>query len=148
KKSKGKGRKKRVPVIFAACSVVVVIAVVFLSQGNGTGGAWLADTLRAIVGPQVTAQVESWYLSITNTSSQLQYQASGNKVSAPWKTAKVNLSPTPTPPPQAKLIPMQMLSMTPLINPPLQGEGSWTVMDQAPGKYGYLPLDAKSFIRP
>jgi hypothetical protein len=145
---KKKSRKKRVPLWFAVCSVIVVLAVVLFSQGNGTGGAWLADTLRAIVGPTITAQVESWYLGLTNTSTQVQYQLSNKKVAAPWKVAKTVASPTPTRPAWATLLPMTLKPMTPLISPALSGEGSWTMLDQAPGKYSYLPLDAKSFIRP
>src|SRR5690349_21166187 len=72
-KNKQKTRKKRLPLWLAVCSVITIIAVVFVSQGNGTTGAELADTLRAIVGPTITAQVESWYLGLSNTSSQVQY---------------------------------------------------------------------------
>lgn len=147
-KGKKKARKKRVPVLFAVCSIIVILAVVFFSQGNGTGGAWLADTLRAIVGPTITAQVESWYLGLTNTATQVQYQYSNKKVNAPWKVAQATPSPSPTRPAWSTLLPMTLTPMTPLINPALPGEGSWTVIDQAPGKYSYLPLDAKSYIRP
>jgi hypothetical protein len=35
-----------------------------------------------------------------------------------------------------------------LISPALSGEGTWTTLDQAPKPYNYLPLDAKSYIRP
>jgi len=43
---------------------------------------------------------------------------------------------------------MQLLSMDPVVSPALDGEGIWTVQDQAPAPYDYLPLDAKAFIRP
>src|SRR5205823_6178243 len=39
-------RKKRLPLWFAICSVITVLVLVFLSQGNGSVGAWMADTLR------------------------------------------------------------------------------------------------------
>jgi hypothetical protein len=140
----GKARKrKRAPLWFAIASVITAITVVILMSGNGSGGAWMADTIRAIAGPVAAAQVESWYLGLTNTASKLQ----NKKVIAPWKQGALP-SPTPTPPAKAVLFPMQMTSMTPLISPALPGEGQWSVLEQAPGKYSYLPLDAKSYIRP
>lgn len=145
-KGKKKSRKKRVPVWFAVCSLIVVLTVVLFSQGNGEGGAWLADVLRAVVGPAATAQVESWYLGISNTATRLQYQLGNKIVNAPWKTAQA--TPLPTHPAWSTLSPMTLTPMTPLMSPAIPGEGSWTVIDQAPGKYSYLPLDAKSFIRP
>src|SRR5205807_5526843 len=54
--------KNRLSVLFAFCCTITIIVVVFMSQGNGIAGAWMADTLRAAVGPTITAQVESWYL--------------------------------------------------------------------------------------
>ncbi len=139
-------RKKKLSRWFAICSVITVLAVVFLSQGNGEGGASLADTMRAVIGPTATAQIESWYLSLTNMASQLQYQLSDKKVAAPWK---VSPGPTlPTPPPKAVFMPMQLTPMSPLISPGLPGEGSWTTLSQAPTPYSYLPLDARAFIRP
>src|SRR5581483_4398992 len=139
-------RKKKLPRWFAICSIITVLAVLFLSQGNGEAGAWMADTMRALLGPTATAQIESWYLSLTNMGSQLQYQLSDKKVAAPWN---VSSGPTlPPPPPKAVFMPMQLTSMNPLISPALPGEGSWTTLSQAPVPYSYLPLDARAFIRP
>jgi hypothetical protein len=145
-KYKPKTRKKRLPLWLAVCSVLTVIAVVFVSQGNGTFGAEMADTLRAIVGPTITAQVESWYLSLSNTSSQVQYQLSNKKVAAPWQVASV--TPIATRPAHSTMAPMTLTPMSPTISPALPGEGAWTVLSNAPAPHNYLPLDAKAFIRP
>ncbi|HEU5227547.1 MAG TPA: phosphodiester glycosidase family protein, partial [Ktedonobacteraceae bacterium] len=139
-------RKKRVPRWFAVCSIIAVLAVIFLSQGNGATGAWMADTLRAIIGPTATAQIESWYLGLNNMASQWQYQLSDKKVTAPWNGAVS--TPLPTPPPKATLAPMLLTPMKPLISPALPGEGRWATLSQAPAPYNYLPLDARAFIRP
>ncbi|WP_211221250.1 hypothetical protein [Ktedonobacter racemifer] len=147
-KRKSKSRKKRVPLWFAMCSIVAILVVVFVSQGNGSGGAWLADTLRAVAGPTITARAESWYLNFMNTASQVQYQMGNKKVSAPWSGAQVTPSPSPTRPAWSTLSPMTLTSMTPLVSPALTGEGTWTTLDQAPRPYNYLPLDAKAYIRP
>src|SRR5579884_2511502 len=145
-KNTQKARKKRLPLWLAVCSIITIIAVVFVSQGNGTIGAEMADTLRSIVGPTITAQVESWYLGLSNTSSQVQYQLSNKKVVAPWKVASV--TPVATQPAHTTMTPMTLTSMTPAISPALPGEGTWTVLSSAPTPYSYLPLDAKAFIRP
>lgn len=145
-KNKQKTRKKRLSLWFAVCSIITIIAVVFFSQGNSTFGAEMADTLRAIVGPTITAEVESWYLGFSNTSSQVQYQLSNKKVVAPWKVATV--TPMATQPAHTTMDPMTLTPMTPAISPALPGEGTWTVLSNAPAPYSYLPLDAKAYIRP
>src|SRR2546421_870523 len=81
KQQKAHGKRWQRWVLIVA--VLPIIAVVFASQGNGEAGAWTADTLRAILGPTMTAQIESWYLGITNTTRQVQYQLSNKQVAAP-----------------------------------------------------------------
>src|SRR5205807_741938 len=152
KQKQQKPHKKKLSVLFAFCCIITITATLFMSQGNGIAGAWMADTLRGLAGPTITAQVESWYLGLTNTASQMQYQLGNKQVNTPWKVAtKVPLStptPLPTPPAWSTLSPMPLLSMAPLVSPALDGEGIWAVQDQAPAPYDYLPLDAKAFIRP
>jgi Phosphodiester glycosidase len=149
-----KSHKKRLSILFLICSIITIIAVVFLGQGNGVAGAWMADNLRAFAGPTITAQIESWYLGLSNTASQLQYQFGNTQVNSPWKVGKKEpnprLSPVPssTPPAWSTLSPMPLTPMTPLVSPALAGEGVWSVQDNAPAPYDYLPLDAKAFIRP
>jgi hypothetical protein len=153
KRKRHKLRKNRLGVLFAFCSIITIIAIIFTSQGNGVAGAWMADNLRALAGPTITAQIESWYLGLSNTASQMQYQLGNKQVKTPWKVAKAQ-HPTPspiplsTPPAWSILSPMSLPSMTPLVYPALAGEGVWSTQDNAPGLYNYLPLDAKAFIRP
>ncbi len=148
KKQKGKkSRGKRIRRLLIVVSMLTIIAVVFFSQGNGAAGAWLADTMRAVLGPTLTAQVESWYLGLSDTTHNIQYQLGGQHVDAPWSVG--TLAPTPVPPPTwSTLKPMPLGRMAPLVSPAIAGEGVWSAQEQAPAPYNYLPLDAKAFIRP
>jgi hypothetical protein len=143
-----KARKKRLPLWFAICSVITVFAVVFVTQGNGSVGAWMADSLRAVVGPTATAQIESWYLTLSNTSTQVQYKLGNKKVTAPWKVAAAIPSPVMTSPAASRLIPMTLTAMQPVVTPALPGEGTWTTLRNAPAPYNYLPQTARAYIRP
>jgi len=147
-KKQQKPRRKQVGIAFATLSILTVLVVVFMIQGNGTTGAWLADTLRATIGPTATAQIESWYLNLTNTTTQLQYQLGNKQVNSPWATASMTPTATPTPPPKATVSPMTLTPIQPLISPALPSEGTWMTLNNAPAPYNYLPLDARSFIRP
>jgi hypothetical protein len=148
-KKRPKTLKKRVPIWAAVISVILVIMIV-MTQGNGTVGAWAADTFRSIAGPVVTAQIEAWYLNAQNQVQRWQFQASGQHVASPFQaTPKTGRpTPTPTPPPQATLKPMPLTPMQSYVSPTLDGEGTWNVLEQAPKPYNYLPLDARAFIRP
>jgi hypothetical protein len=46
------------------------------------------------------------------------------------------------------LQPMRLSSIPPIITPALPGEGVWTTLRNAPGRYSYLPLAARAYIRP
>lgn len=140
-------RRKRLRRLLIVVSILTIIVVVFFSQGNGAGGAWLADTMRAVLGPTITAQVESWYLGLSDTTHNIQYQLGGQHVNAPWSVG--TLPPTPVPPPTwSTLKPMSLTRITPMVTPAIAGEGIWYPQEQAPAPYNYLPLDAKAFIRP
>jgi len=141
-------RKKRLPLWFAVCSVITVLVVVLMTQGNGSVGAWMADTLRSMVGPTATAQIESWYLTLSNTSTQVQYKLGNKKVTAPWKVTNVTPSPVATSQAQTQLTPMTLTAMRPIVTPALPGEGAWTILRNAPAPYGYLPQTARAYIRP
>lgn len=138
--------------LLVACCVMMLIAVLLFSQGNGGTGAWFADTFRAVLGPSVTAQIESWYLGFNDAIHQAQYQLNGKKVNAPWKVA-----PTPTihilpntlnHPGTPRVVAMNLSRIPSIITPAMDGEGSWIVQATAPSPYDYLPLGAKTFIRP
>jgi hypothetical protein len=45
-------------------------------------------------------------------------------------------------------MPMTLTSMSPAITPALPGEGTWAALSNAPAPYSYLPLDARTYIRP
>ena len=142
-------RKKGVRRWLLLVTILTVISVVLASQGNGAVGAWTADTLRTVFGPTVAAQIETWYLGISNTKQQIQYQLSNKQVAAPWAVGTVEPISTPPPhPKQALPVPMPLSSIKPIVSPAITGEGGWAVLDMAPKPYNYLPLDAKAFIRP
>ena len=88
-----KVRKKWVRRGVLVVTILTVIAVVFSSQGNGAVGAWTADTLRTVFGATVAAQIEGWYLGVSNTRQQLQYQLSNKQVAAPWKVGNGTTNP-------------------------------------------------------
>ncbi|HEY6408216.1 MAG TPA: phosphodiester glycosidase family protein, partial [Ktedonobacteraceae bacterium] len=150
KKPKGKmTRGKLLRRALVVCSILTIIAVVFMSQANGASGAGVADLLRSVFGPTITAQVESWYLGLSDTTHQVQYNLGGQQVEAPWTVGTVAPLPMPAIPPKAApLIPMPLGRITPMITPALNGECIWATQSIAPSPYGYLPLDAKAFIRP
>ncbi|QBD83778.1 hypothetical protein EPA93_44115 [Ktedonosporobacter rubrisoli] len=144
-------RKKVLGCLLSLCCVTALAAIVFFSQTNGQGGAWLADTLRSIAGPTITAQIESWYLGLSNTAQQAQYQLGNKQVAAPWKTSQkptVVATQLPEQHKQAPIEAMPMNTMQPVISPPIPGEGVWTPLSMAPAPYSYLPQDARAFIRP
>lgn len=150
KKAKGKmTRGKLVRRALVVFSVLTIIAVIFMSQANGAAGAGTADLLRGVVGPTITAQVESWYLGVSDTTHQVQYRIGGQHIEAPW-TVGTNVSlPAPMVPLKAApLSPMPLGRITPMVSPALNGEGVWSAQGIAPSPYGYLPLDARAFIRP
>src|SRR5260221_5364555 len=133
--------------LFVVCSIVAIIVEVYISQPKSGGGAWMADTMRAVLGPTTTAQIESWYLGLSDTTHQVQYNLSGQHVDAPWSVAAI--APTPVPPPTwSTLSAMPLGHISPMVSPGLSGEGVWFPQGSAPSPYNYLPLAAKTFIRP
>ena len=142
-------RGKKIRRAFVVLSILTIIAIVFMSQANGASGAWTADVFRSALGPTITAQVESWYLGFSDTTHQLQYNLSGQQVEAPWTVGTVTPMTTVTVPPKTVLLtPMPLSRITPIVSPALPGEGVWATQSMAPSPYGYLPLDARAFIRP
>ena len=131
---------------------LVLLAILLFTQANGTVGTWSADLLRNILGPQATAQIESWYLNVVDAGQRLEYRLSGQKPTAPWTPATT--SPTPgsrhtlngsaAPGPA----PMPLPAMTPMIQPSLPGEGVWTTQGLPLAPSGKPPLVAKTFLRP
>lgn len=142
-------RGKMMRRVLIVCSILTIIAVIFMSQANGASGAGTADLLRGIFGPTITAQVESWYLGLTDKTQQVQYNLSGHQVEAPWTVGTVAPLPTSVVPPKAvPLLPMPLGRIAQMVTPAINGEGVWATQGMAPAPYGYLPLDARAFIRP
>lgn len=131
------------------CSILTIIAVICMSQANGASGAGTADLLRGIFGPTITAQVESWYLGFSDKTQQVQYSLGSQQVEAPWTVGTV--APLPTSVVPAKVVPLSPMPLgriAPMVTPAIDGEGVWATQGMAPAPYGYLPLDARAFIRP
>lgn len=126
-------------VVGVVLSLVLIGAL--LSQANGPLGASAADVLRAVLGPQATAQIEAWYLGIQDARQRAQYQLTGQSVSAPWTG-----SPTGTQ--RLRLTGMPLPVMSPIVQPPLAGEGVWSAAGPSPPSPGTPPLVAKAFLRP
>jgi hypothetical protein len=73
--------------LFSLCSIAAIAAVIFISLSNGAPGALAADLLRGLVGPTLIAQIESWYLGISDETHQVQFSLSGQHVTPPWAAA-------------------------------------------------------------
>lgn len=135
-------RRKWRRLLLIAISVMLLIGILLGTQLNGPLGAQIADGMRAVLGPTLTAQVESWFLGISDQAHQVQYQLSGQHVQPPWTTSHTRITNSG---PQ-KIMPL--VPLKPFITPALPGEGVW-VTDGLPAPTSGLPtLVAKTFIRP
>lgn len=130
--------------LFGSVITVFVLVALLSTQLNGAFGGWLADELRAILGPQATAQIESWFLGVQDTIHQAQYSISGAPSSAPWEPQAS--TPTQPLPPQVNAMPLP--DITPLIQPPVHGEGVWSSAGLPSPQANQPPLVARAFVRP
>jgi hypothetical protein len=119
---------------------VLVLTGIMVSQLNGAFGAWLADAMRAVLGPQATAQIESWFLGAQDALHQAEYQVMGKPAAAPW--ASSSATPSATSRSQMPLDPV-----APLITPALPGEGIWSFDGLPPALSGQPSLVAKTYLR-
>ena len=146
RQKQGKPRRKRLRRMFIITSLITILSLILFSQSNGQVGAVTADIMRAVLGPTITAQIESWFLGVADTAHQIQYNLGGHQVSAPWTVAS-SQEVAPSPIPQGPT-PMPLVSIKPFISPPLPGEGVWTT-NGLPSPPSHIPsLVAKAFIRP
>ena len=144
RQKKGKPRRRKLRRLLIIMSIMSIIGALLCSQLNGQFGAQFADVMRAVLGPQITAQVESWFLGVSDTAHRVQYQLSGQQASAPWTLTHVH-----------KIIPadnrvtaMPLVPIKPFIMPALAGEGTWST-DGLPAPTANLPpLVARTFLRP
>ncbi len=142
-----KPRGKRLRRWFVCLSIVTLIAVVFSSQANGSFGAVTADAMRAVLGPTITAQIESWFLGVSDTVHQAQSHLSGRHVDPPWTVQSLPIAPASALPTSTTLAPMPLVPVVPVIRPSLPGEGVWITEGYAAPPFNF-PLDAKTFLRP
>jgi hypothetical protein len=142
---KQKPRRKRMRRWLVVISLLAILGIVLGTQTNGQFGAQVADAMRAVLGPTITAQVESWFLGISDKAHQIQYQLSGQPVQPPWAIA-VRHKVVPTSSGNQSVMPL--VQVKPFISPALAGEGTWTT-DGLPAAGGNLPpIVEKTFIRP
>ncbi|MGH2480775.1 MAG: hypothetical protein ACRDHW_14070, partial [Ktedonobacteraceae bacterium] len=132
-------RRKRLRRRLMAGSVLVLIAILLISQGNGSTGAWFADTSRAILGPTATAQIEAWYLGGTDLVQRMMYQFGGQHVAPPWQV-KATAPPgapsrTGASSQSSGVSAMALPPIMPVVTPSIAGEGTWLTQDMAPAPY-------------
>jgi hypothetical protein len=144
RQKKCKPRRRKLRRLLVIVSIMSIIGTLLCSQLNGQFGAQFADFMRAVFGPQITAQVESWFLGVSDTAHRVQYQVSGQQANVPWTiphSDKINSTDN-------SLTVMPLAPIKPFITPALSGEGTWS-SDGLPAPTSNLPpLVARTFIRP
>ncbi len=140
-----KPRRKKLRRLLVILSILTVLSGVTGSQLNGQLGAQFADIMRSVLGPTVTAQVESWFLGVSDTAHHVQYQLSGQQVTAPWTVPPRTRKIIPT---NTTLTTMPLVPIKPFITPSLSGEGAWATDGLPASTSGLPPLVARTFIRP
>ena len=139
-----KPRRKKLRRLLVILSILTILSGLMCSQLNGQFGAQFADIMRSVLGPTVTAQIESWFLGVSDTAHRVQYQLSGQQVTVPWAIPHAPKSI----PLSSTLAIMPLTPIKPFITPSLAGEGTWTT-DGLPAPTSNLPpLVARTFIRP
>jgi len=139
-----KPRRKKARRLLVIVSILAIISMVMCSQLNGQFGAQMADVMRAVLGPTLTAQVESWFLGISDTEHRVQYQLSGQHVSLPWTISQGHKIVTSG----GSITIMPLVSIKPFITPALPGEGAWSTDGLPPPTTNLPPLVARTFVRP
>jgi hypothetical protein len=134
--------------------IASVLLVVVLASGplvNSPVGAKGADLLRAVLGPRLTAQIESYYFGATDALTRLRTSIFHNQGAAPWAVSHTHALPTgPVPggrPNGPRL--MVLPTVKTLITPALPDEGAWISSGlPAPTTSGWPVPMAKTYIRP
>src|SRR5713101_4864118 len=68
RQKKRQPRRRKLRRLLVIVSIMSIIGTLLCSQLNGQFGAKFADVMRAVSGPQITAQVESWFLGVSDTT--------------------------------------------------------------------------------
>ena len=139
-----KPRRKKLRYVLILLSLVTILGLFLGSQSNGPVGAQIADLLRAVVGPTRTAQIESWFLDLSDAEQRLQAQISGQHVTPPWTTSQAHSAASS----DGRVTPMPLVPISPFFPSPLPGEGVWSTDGLPPPTVGLPPLVAKTFLRP
>src|ERR1700730_13041864 len=138
-------RRKKLRRVLVIVSLLTIISTGLCTQANGQFGAQLADVMRTVLGPTVTAQIESWYLGVFDTAHEVQYQLGGQQVDPPWTVSRSTHKPVSSGGSQTI---MPLVPLKPLISPALPGEGVWVTDGLPPPTNNLPPLVAKTFLRP
>jgi Phosphodiester glycosidase len=152
--------------------LLLVVLVILLRQANGSGGAFMADVLRRVIGPTATARVEATFLDLSDRLTSVKYQLGLDSVHSPWtiaptpgvtaastpgSTARAQTSVQPATPiataahVQSRITvraPMPLPALHTVVSPALPGEGIWTLAGLPASSHGALPPVAKTFYRP
>ncbi|HZO75659.1 MAG TPA: hypothetical protein VFB60_25865 [Ktedonobacteraceae bacterium] len=139
-----KPRRKKLRYVLILLSLVTILGLFLGSQSNGPVGAQIADLLRTVVGPTRTAQIESWFLGLSDAEQRLQAQISGQHVTAPWTISQAH----PVASSAGRVASMPLEPIRPFFPSPLPGEGVWSTDGLPPPTAGLPPLVAKTFLRP
>src|ERR1700694_2709898 len=83
-------RRRKLRRLLVIVSIMSIMGSLLCFQLNGQFGAQFADVMRAVFGPQITAQVESWFLGVSDTTHRVQYQLSGQQPNVPWTIPHVH----------------------------------------------------------
>ena len=137
-------RRKKLRRVLVIISILTIMSTVLCTQANGQFGAQLADVMRAVLGPTVTAQIESFFLGVSDTVHQVQYQVGGQHVDPPWTVSRTYKPGSSG----GSQVTMPLVPLKPFISPPLSGEGAWVTDGLPPSTNNLPPLVAKTFIRP
>jgi hypothetical protein len=135
---------------------VVVLLAVLIGSGpliNSPIGAKGADLLRAVLGPRLTAQIESYYFGATDALTRLRTQVFHNHGAAPWAVSHTSALPVGQTPSTSGRTNSARLMVLPtvrtVITPKLPDEGVWISSGlPAPATRGWPVPMAKTYIRP
>lgn len=144
---------KRVVLLLVGLAVAGVIGMYLAATVFPAVGAQGVDNLRAVIGDQAVAQLETWIFQAQDTIQQVKFNLGLEKAESPWLIASATpvaaaaaavppsptapSEPTPTPLPQATPAPSATLSPTVTLTPTpwrpapahvlgsLEGEGTW-----------------------
>jgi hypothetical protein len=134
--------------------IAAMLLIVVLGSGpliNSPVGASGADLLRAVLGPRLTAQIESYFFGATDALTRLRTSIFHNQGAAPWAvshTSALQAGQAPGSRPDGPRL-MALPLVKTVISPALPDEGVWISAGlPAPTARGWPVPMAKTYIRP